>query len=106
MTAGPAWVAAAGPVSTKIPAPITAPTPSRMRCLAVRVRFNVASPSRLPSMGSPASTCPAGWTGLTLNRAFSMQYFLVIGLGGPPIRCRQPWNGEGRANGPLYLSQS
>src|SRR2546427_6014390 len=65
MTAGPAWLAAAWPVSTKIPAPITAPTPSRMRCLAVRVRFSVASPSRLPSMGSPASTCPAGSTGLT-----------------------------------------
>ncbi|MNI83367.1 hypothetical protein D3C73_1401620 [compost metagenome] len=90
ITAGPAWLAAAWPVSTKIPAPITAPMPSMMRCFAVRVRFNVASPSRLPSMGSPASTCPAGSTGLTLNRAFSMQYFLMIGLGGLPVHCQRP----------------
>src|SRR5690606_7696807 len=72
MIAGPAWLAAAWPVRTKIPAPITAPTPSSTRWRAVRVRLSVASPCREPSTGSPASTCGAGSTGLTLNRLFDI----------------------------------
>ncbi|MGF6417113.1 hypothetical protein ABH900_000574 [Stenotrophomonas sp. AN71] len=34
-----------------------------------------------------------------------MQYFLMIGLGAADA-LPATWNGEGRANGPLYLSQS
>src|SRR5690606_11645427 len=75
MIAGPAWFAAAWPVSTKMPAPITAPTPSSTRWRAVSVRLRVASPSRLPSTGSPASTCGAGSTGLTLISVCSIRDF-------------------------------
>ena len=39
-TAGPAYMAAAEPVSTNIPAPITQPIPSNTRFIAVRCRFN------------------------------------------------------------------
>ena len=37
--AGPAWLAAAVPVSTKIPVPMMAPIPSKVRSTAVSARF-------------------------------------------------------------------
>ena len=37
--AGPAWFAAAVPVSTKMPVPMIAPMPSRVRSNAVSVRL-------------------------------------------------------------------
>src|SRR5579885_1042708 len=40
MTAGPAWVAAATPVSTKMPAPIICPMPMKMRSVALSERRN------------------------------------------------------------------
>src|SRR5512144_378109 len=43
-TAGPAYNAAAWPVSTKIPAPMTAPTPSVTRLKGPRVRLRDLSP--------------------------------------------------------------
>src|ERR1700722_16307000 len=49
-TPGPAYRAAAGPVSTKIPVPIIAPIPSATRFKAPNERFNVCSPC------SPASS--------------------------------------------------
>src|SRR5687768_6978596 len=45
---GPAYWAAACPVSTKMPAPMIAPIPRRTRLLAVRVRLSVGPP--LPSV--------------------------------------------------------
>src|SRR6478672_9505678 len=50
-TAGPAYCAAADPVSTKMPAPMIAPMPSRVRFSAPRLRFSVSLPS------APASCC-------------------------------------------------
>src|SRR5262249_36459259 len=43
-TAGPAYEAAACPVSTKMPAPMIAPMPSETRFIAESVRFNECSP--------------------------------------------------------------
>ena len=42
-TAGPAFAAAARPVSTKMPVPMMAPTPSMTRSSAVSARFNPVS---------------------------------------------------------------
>src|SRR5918992_1119881 len=42
--AGPAWLAAAVPVSTKIPVPMMAPMPSSVRSSPVRVRFRALAP--------------------------------------------------------------
>src|SRR5215212_6641471 len=44
-TAGPAWAAAARPVSTKIPVPMMAPMPSRVRSTAVSERLRPWWPS-------------------------------------------------------------
>ena len=43
MTAGPAFCAATVPVSTKMPVPMMPPTPSAVRCQALRVRFRLVS---------------------------------------------------------------
>src|SRR5450755_3652190 len=51
-TAGPAWSAAAWPVSTKIPAPMMAPMPSVMRLTGPRERLSVFSPTSLASLVS------------------------------------------------------
>jgi hypothetical protein len=58
--AGPAYCAAAAPVSTKIPAPMIAPIPSVIRFKGPRARFNACSPSfcdsrRIMSSGLVAS---------------------------------------------------
>src|SRR5512146_2112218 len=50
-TPGPAYCAAAVPVSTKMPAPMIAPIPSRVRLSAPSARFSVCVPS------APASSC-------------------------------------------------
>src|SRR2546426_3341973 len=55
-TAGPAYRAAATPVSTKIPAPIIAPTPSAVRCSGPSVRRSdrsdiVSASARSAAMG-------------------------------------------------------
>src|SRR6476620_5922141 len=50
--AGPAYWAAAVPVSTKMPAPMIAPMPSVVRFSAPRARFKVCVPS-----SAPASVC-------------------------------------------------
>ena len=42
--AGPAWLAAAVPVRTKIPVPMIAPMPSSVRSIAVSVRFSAFAP--------------------------------------------------------------
>ena len=47
--AGPAYCAAACPVSTKIPAPMMAPIPRVIRLMGPRARLSVCAPS------SPAS---------------------------------------------------
>src|SRR5215472_4289818 len=47
--AGPAYSAAAEPVKTKIPAPMTAPIPSVTRLMGPRARFSECSPVSLPS---------------------------------------------------------
>src|SRR5688572_27344597 len=44
MMAGPAWLAAAVPVSTKIPVPMIPPMPSRVRSHADRLRRSARSP--------------------------------------------------------------
>ena len=41
---GPAWLAAAVPVSTKMPVPMIAPMPSSVRSIAVSVRFSALPP--------------------------------------------------------------
>ena len=43
--AGPAYCAAALPVSTKMPAPMIAPMPSIVRFVALSARFSVPAPS-------------------------------------------------------------
>src|SRR6266513_2920435 len=48
-TAGPAWSAAAWPVSTKMPAPMMAPMPSVIRLSGVSARFSWCSPASLAS---------------------------------------------------------
>src|SRR2546428_10886401 len=48
-TAGPAYCAAAWPVSTKIPAPMMAPMPSVIRLSGVSARFSWCSPASLAS---------------------------------------------------------
>ena len=58
--AGPAYCAAAAPVSTKIPAPMMAPMPSVIRLVAPKARFSECSPcsadsSRIISSGLVAS---------------------------------------------------
>src|SRR5690606_6003088 len=52
MMAGPAWLAAAVPVRTKMPVPITAPTPSSVRSHAVKVRR-----SALPPLSTSLTSC-------------------------------------------------
>ena len=69
-TAGPACIAAAWPVSTKMPAPMIAPMPSMTRCLAVSARLSGISPVIGPWSCSPASTCGVGCTGWTAKRSF------------------------------------
>src|SRR5918995_3197228 len=60
MMAGPAWFAAAVPVSTKIPVPMIAPMPKSVRSHADRLRL-----SDLP----PCSTSPTSCSiDLVLNR--------------------------------------
>ncbi len=44
--AGPACIAAACPVSTKMPVPMMAPMPSIVRSTGPRTRLSVASPRR------------------------------------------------------------
>jgi hypothetical protein len=59
--AGPALAAAACPVSTKMPAPIMAPTPSETRLTALSVRLS-GTPSwvvKAWTSGSPASASRA-----------------------------------------------
>src|SRR6188768_2377302 len=41
---GPAWFAAAVPVRTKMPVPMIAPIPSRVRSIAVSVRLSALAP--------------------------------------------------------------
>src|SRR5207244_4920917 len=53
-TAGPAYSAAATPVSTKIPAPMIAPTPSAVRWSGPRVRLSERSDSTSASARSTA----------------------------------------------------
>src|SRR5690606_11898384 len=54
----------------------------------VSVRLRVASPCREPSTGSPASTCGAGSTGLTLNRLFDIGGSLQMDWGAAGGRLR------------------
>ena len=49
--AGPAWLAAAVPVRTKMPVPMIAPMPSSVRSMAVSVRFSAF----VPCSASPTS---------------------------------------------------
>ena len=51
MIAGPAWLAAAVPVSTKMPVPMMAPMPSSVRSHADRLRRSAL----LPCSTSPTS---------------------------------------------------
>src|SRR5512139_2321704 len=62
MRAGPAWLAAAVPVSTKMPVPMIAPMPSSTSARASRVRC-----SSLPMSASCSSP-----TGLVENSRFGM----------------------------------
>ena len=58
--AGPAWFAAAVPVSTKMPVPMMAPMPSSVRSQAVRLRL-----SALPPCSTSLTSCSIDFT---LNR--------------------------------------
>src|SRR5215469_9164417 len=55
MMAGPAYSAAAEPVSTKIPAPMMAPIPSVTRLMGPRARFSECSPVSRASFISTSS---------------------------------------------------
>src|SRR6516225_2349837 len=55
MMAGPAYSAAAEPVSTKIPAPMIAPIPSVTRLMGPRARFSECSPVSRASFISTSS---------------------------------------------------
>src|SRR5271168_2246854 len=70
MIAGPAYRAAAEPVSTKIPAPMTAPIPKVIKLIGPRARFSVCSPS--PPWASRIRTS----IGLVANKGLPMQLLL------------------------------
>jgi hypothetical protein len=66
-SAGPAWFAAAVPVSTKIPVPMMAPTPSNTSARASSVRCNSLNVSA--SCSSPIGLVENSRLGMADSRA-------------------------------------